>query len=824
MDAPDKLLLEKRLEDARNKLARINDERRQVLDEISVLEKKSAIVQNNQNIPHLFPNAAINNYSPPEKKISLFRSLFKGREDVYPRRWENVKTGKSGYQPVCKNEWIRGLCQKPRIKCGKCDNRELLPVTDAVIRNHLSGMEEASSSGQSRDFTIGIYPILSDDSCWFLAVDFDKATWTKDACAFLETCDKNNIAASLERSRSGNGGHVWIFFSEPIPAILARKLGSFLITATMDARPEIGFDSYDRLFPNQDTLPKGGYGNLIALPMQKKPRENGNSIFVDINLVPYEDQWAYLSSIKHVSFQAVVVIVENAEKNDKILSAHKVYIEDENIDEPWNLSPSKRKEETVIEGPLPAHISMVSSNQIYIPKDCLSPSLQNRFIHTAAFQNPEFYKAQAMRLPVYDKPRIISCAENFPKHLAIPRGCLDEIIRLLISLKIQYSIQDERNSGSPIHVEFKGKLRPEQELAAAAMMNHDTGVLSATTAFGKTVIAAYLIAKRGVNTLVLVHRQQLLDQWLSQLSCFLGIKPAEIGKIGAGKRNPIGLIDVAVIQSLSKKAVVDDLVGGYGHLIVDECHHIPARTFEIVSRQCKAKYVTGLSATVARKDGHHPIIFMQCGEVRYRVDARSQASSQAVDHKVVLRKTNFTLPETLSRTDKISINDIYLALAADERRNDLIFEDILMALEQKRSPILITERKDHLLYFSNRLASFARNVITFYGGMGSKQRKKIADKMKSISDDQERVLLSTGRYLGEGFDDSRLDTLFLTMPISWKGTLAQYVGRLHRHHSGKSDVVVYDYVDSEVPMLMRMMNRRIRGYKAIGYEIDEGHE
>jgi superfamily II DNA or RNA helicase len=263
-----------------------------------------------------------------------------------------------------------------------------------------------------------------------------------------------------------------------------------------------------------------------------------------------------------------------------------------------------------------------------------------------------------MRLPVYDKPRIISCAENFPKHLAIPRGCLDEIIRLLISLKIQYSIQDERNSGSPIHVEFKGKLRPEQELAAAAMMNHDTGVLSATTAFGKTVIAAYLIAKRGVNTLVLVHRQQLLDQWLSQLSWFLGIKPAEIGKIGAGKRNPTGLIDVAVIQSLSKKAVVDDLVGGYGHLIVDECHHIPARTFEIVSRQCKAKYVTGLSATVARKDGHHPIIFMQCGEVHYRVDARSQASSQAVDHKVVLRKTNFTLPETLSRTDKISINDI----------------------------------------------------------------------------------------------------------------------------------------------------------------------
>ncbi|MGE5606834.1 MAG: TOTE conflict system archaeo-eukaryotic primase domain-containing protein [Bacteroidota bacterium] len=749
----------------------------------------------------------INNQSPPEVKIALFRSLFRGREDVYPKRWENRSKGTSGYSPACKNEWIRGLCNKPKIKCNDCSNRVFLPVTNEVIYRHLTSPA-----------TIGVYPLLNDETCWFLAVDFDKESWKDDVSAFLETCKKIKIPAALERSRSGNGGHVWFFFSEPIPAILARKLGSFLITETLESRPEVGLDSYDRFFPNQDTMPQGGLGNLIALPLQQQPREQGNSVFLNEKFSSYEDQWAYLASLERIRPKTVNEIVDKAVIEGKVIGVS-LLPEENDQDQPWNNTQTK-KSLSAITGPFPKELSIVISNQVYIPKNHLSPSLKNRLIQIAAFQNPEFYKKQAMRLPTFDQPRVIGCAQNFSKYIGLPRGCHNEITELLTSLGIRVTTVDERNPGRPIDYAFQGVLRPEQQEAAHSLLNHDIGVLSAATAFGKTVVAGYLITKRAVNTLIVVHRQQLLEQWISRLSMFLNINPKDIGRIGAGKYQPTGIIDVALMQSLVKDNLVDDIVQDYGYLIIDECHHISAASFEQVARQCKARYVNGLSATVVRKDGRHPIIFMQCGPVRFRTNDCKQALSRPFSHRVVKRETDFHLPDVLALEPKPSIQDIYSVLITDEKRNDRIFDDVLKALDDKRSPVLITERKEHLAYFEERLSRFAKNVIVLQGGMSLKQRQDVMMKLSDIPDNEERIILTTGRYLGEGFDDARLDTLFLTMPISWKGTLAQYAGRLHREHDQKKEVIIYDYVDPEVPMLLKMWKRRIKGYQVIGYRIE----
>ena len=404
----------------------------------------------------------------------------------------------------------------------------------------------------------------------------------------------------------------------------------------------MGFDSYDRLFPSQDTLPEGGFGNLIALPFQRIPRAKGNSVFVDENEHPYPDQWAFLSSVERIGLEQIKAIVEGAINEGGILGVRYVST-DENEAEPWLLSPSRRAPDKKILGPLPDNVDLVLGNQIYINKTVLPPALRNKLIRLAAFQNPEFYKAQAMRLPTYDKPRIIHCCEDFPNHIGLPRGCLEDIRNLLNSLGVAPSIIDERYSGNPLAAKFTGKLRPEQQMAAEAMAEHDTGVLAASTAFGKTVVAVYLIAVRAVNTLVLVHHKQLLEQWVARLSTFLDLPADAIGVIGGGRRKPTRIVDVAMIQSLSRKGVVDDIVANYGHLIVDECHHVSARSFEVVTRQCKAKYVTGLSATVIRKDGHHPIIFMNCGPVRYKVGDRKHAAKRSFSHEVIVRKTRFKM-------------------------------------------------------------------------------------------------------------------------------------------------------------------------------------
>ena len=577
---------------------------------------------------------AVHHGSPPEQKIALFRSLFRGREDVYPRRFESRSSGKSGYSPVCANEWATGVCEKPRVKCATCQHRNFLPVTDDVIHQHLVGAD-----AQGGDFVAGVYPMLLDESCYFLAIDMDKSGWRDDAVAVLETCQRIEIPAVLERSRSGNGGHIWIFFETAIPASIARRLGSHLLTETMERRPDVGLDSYDRFFPNQDTLPRGGFGNLIALPLQKRPREAGNSVFVDDALEPYADQWAAMSSIERMSRAAVEVIVRNAGQTGRIIDVRVASGED---DEPWTLPPSRRRRDLNISGELPTRLDLTLSDQIYISKEGLPPTLRNALLRLAAFQNPEFYKAQSMRLPTWGKPRIIGCAEDHPRHLALPRGCYEDVKTLLDDLKVDVSTHDERVCGEPIDLSFQGELRPEQKTAVRKLMEHDNGVLSATTAFGKTVVAAWMIARRGVNTLVLVHRRQLLDQWVERLSEFLGISPKDIGRIGGGRKKQTGRVDVATIQSLVRKGVVKDCVADYGHVIVDECHHLSAHSFELVARRTKARYILGLSATVARKDGHHPIIFMQCGPMRHRVDAKAEAIARPFQHSVIVRPTGFS--------------------------------------------------------------------------------------------------------------------------------------------------------------------------------------
>ncbi len=802
------ILLQKALQEC----ARLREENRKLREQLGLVQAEEP------SAPYVpSPKPAITNKAKQEEKIALFRSLFRGREDVYAVRWEG-KNGKSGYSPACAHEWDRFFCRKPQIKCSACDNRELLPLTDEVIFQHLSGK-----------VIVGVYPILKDETCRFLAVDFDGKSFQDDAKAFMDTCWEKGVPAVMERSRSGDGIHVWIFFEDIIPAIQARKLGSALLTWTMERRPEIGLASYDRLFPNQDTLPKGGYGNLIALPLQRGPRELGNSVFIDRDLTPFPDQWAFFSSVRRMRAAEVASVVNEAGASGDIIAVRLSIGDDEEGDDPWTLPPSRRKREKPLEGPLPDKTRLVISDLIYLEKEGMPAGMRNRLLRLAAFQNPEFYRAQAMRLSTFGKPRIIACAEDYPRHIGLPRGCFDDVMHFMKENGIAAEVVDERNTGVPILASFHGELNQLQQQAADAMLSHDIGVLAAATAFGKTVVAAWLIAKRGVNTLVLVHRRQLMDQWVERLKAFLEFLPEAdqnkrcrtVGQIGGGKESRTGIIDVAVIQSLSRKGEVKDLVGEYGQVIVDECHHVSAFSFEQVLKRVKARYVLGLTATPIRKDGQHPIIMMQCGPIRFRVSAKKQAAERPFGHIVIPRTTSFRIP---SGIEEPGIQDVYAALVADEQRNSMIFDDLLNSLEAGRSPLLLTERTEHLEHFAGRLKGFAKNVITLRGGMGKKQRRELAERIAAVPEGEERVLIGTGRYIGEGFDDARLDTLFLALPISWKGTLQQYSGRLHRLHGNKKVVKIYDYVDEHVPTLMRMYGRRLKGYKAIGYSVQEGNE
>ncbi len=784
--------LEQEQQQGRERLATLRAELAAIALPISI--SSTSTVQPSADIP-----------TTPKGKILLFRKLFRGRKDVYPLLWISSKTGRKGYSPACGNEWVRGICEKPRVKCSECPNQAFLPLGDKVVLDHLQGRH-----------SIGVYPMLKDETCWFLAADFDKESWLDDVAAFVETCQGLGVPTAIERSRSGNGAHVWFFFESPVPAVIARRMGCYLITETMAHHHQLDMSSYDRLFPNQDTLPRGGFGNLIALPLQYEPRQTGNSVFLDLNFQPHPNQWTYLASLTRMEPSNVKSIADEASQRGKVVGVRFGSKDEKEKDEaPWKRLPSRHSEKIRITEPTPEKVHAVLAQRLFVDKTDLPSPLLNQIKRLAAFQNPEFYKKQNMRLSTALTPRVISCAEEFSRHIALPRGCKDELVALLHHCGSKLVIDDQRNSGEVLNVRFSGKLTATQKQAASALCKHETGVFVAPPGIGKTVIGTWLIAERQHNTLVLVHRQPLLDQWVEQLALFLELETKEIGRIGGGKRKPNGRLDVAMIQSLVRKENVNDLVANYGHVIVDECHHLPAVSFERVLNEVKARFITGLTATPQRRDGHHPITEMQLGPVRFTIDARNQAAKLTFNHNLIIRQTGIKID------DNLRIQEIYRHLATDEQRNHLIFNDVLQALEEGRSPIVLTERKDHLNYFASQFQNFTRNLIILQGGKTAKKRREELNRLASIPDDEERLVLATGRYIGEGFDDARLDTLFLTLPVSWKGTLIQYAGRLHRLHPDKTEVRIYDYVDSDVPMLARMFERRLRGYRAIGYGIQE---
>lgn len=601
----------------------------------------------------------------PTEKVMLFRALFRGRDDVYPKLWTNRKTGRTGYAPACSNEWVRGICEKPRVKCGACPNQAFIPVTEQTLLDHLQGHD-----------VVGVYPMLSDETCWFLAADFDKSTWRDDVQAFVETCVVHGVPASVERSRSGNGAHVWSFFTHPVAANVARKMGCYLITETMARRHELSMKSYDRLFPNQDTIPRGGFGNLIALPLQHEPRKRGNTVFLNDRLESHPDQWAYLSSVRRMLSTAVEEIAREATREGQVIGVRLSETADGEKEDsaPWTRSPSGRSRAVKITEPILKTIRGVLAQRLFVEKAGLPSSLLNQVKRLAAFQNPEFYKKQGMRLSTAMAPRVINCAEDFPAHVALPRGCVPDLEHALGGLGSELVLGDQRTHGVPLELSFRGQLTPVQQKAAKALLEHDIGVLVAPPGIGKTVLGTYLVAKRGCSTLILVHRRPLLDQWVAQLAMFLGIEARDIGRIGGGKRKPNGLLDVAMIQSVVRKRVVEDLVADYGNVIVDECHHVPAVSFERVLAEVKARYVTGLTATPQRRDGHHPISNMQLGPVRFSVDPKSQAARHPFEHRLLIRETAFSASPL--QTD-VSIQDLYRALASDKSRHDLIIGDVI---------------------------------------------------------------------------------------------------------------------------------------------------
>lgn len=734
-----------------------------------------------------------------QEKISIYAAYFKGRDDVYPYlSIDKTNPDKKYYIPACINEWKQGVCNKTMGKpCRSCQYRENKPLTMDVIKRHIYNNQ-----------TIGIYPMLDDETCYFLAFDFDdkkdEDNIKEDVLAFISVCDKYGVPISIEKSRSGKGIHVWVFFDDRIKALTARKLGSLLLSKTMEIRDNLKIDSFDRMFPNQDFLPKGGYGNLIALPFQTEPAKYGNTIFIDRNFIPIKKQFEYL---KHV----VKLSKEDVFEKIKILSSETIDVSHQDLNIKEEVKNKKKNNFK-----FPQKINIILDDMIYIDKADLNAGIKNSFRRLAIFANPEFYKKQRMRMSVYNIPMVIDCSKEDEKYLKIPRGTYEYLCDLCNDQNVKIKVVDKRNCGDKIDIKFNGKLSEEQELSLYKMLEYDTGILHAPTVFGKTVICCRMIAEKKVNTLIITHTLQLLKQWKDRLSEFLDIN--EVGQIGGGKNILTNKIDVASIKTIWNNGKFNDIVKNYGMIIIDECHHLAAFTYESAVNTVNAKYVYGVTATPDRENGHTPIIKMQCGDIRYEVDFKKFNKELNIPMKVFVKNSHLSFVDK-NITD-YTINEINNFIVKDVVRNDKIIEDVKNQFKKGKNILVLTERIEHMEYFGEKLSKLTNNIFLYHGGLGNKILRKYDELKEEIAlNNDNKIIVATDSYIGEGFDDSSLDVLFLTMPISGITKVTQYTGRLHRKNKDKKEILVYDYVDDNFRQTRNMFEKRKKTYEKLGYEI-----
>ncbi len=742
-----------------------------------------------------------------DEKVALFLKLFRAREAIFPKLWENKAKGTKGYSPACNNEWVRGVCGKPplgKVKCSECPNQAFTKLDEQAVRDHLQGK-----------YTIGTYAIRENDSCIFLAADFDGGGWKQDVLAYRAAARELGIQVEIEKSRSGNGAHAWIFFAEPIAARMARQLGTVIVARTHASKHTMGLDTYDRFFPNQDTLPKGGFGNLIALPLQKGPRDKGNSIFLDENLDSASNQWAALTDSRQLTSNEVHSLVI---RNLSVKTFTSVLFEDQAIASAEHALDSGNQK--VIAGSYPGQIEIEYGAQISVTTTDLPSSILSAMKRTAIFANPKFFELERMRFSTWKTPRFIFCGESRVNQLILPRGSLDACLEIAKKAGSSVVLKDNRPRFPKIAVEFNGELSDEQKKAVSVVAKTDIGVLVAPPGAGKTVMGCYLIAKRKTSTLVLVHRMPLLEQWRAQISEFLGVDQKKMGIFGGARKKQTHEIDIGMLPTFAKIENPEEILSQYGQIIIDECHHIPAVSFESVLKKIPTRYVLGLTATPYRKDGHQAIIHMQCGPVRYEV---KEVDGPKLTKRVIVRETSFKMPEDSGPQPPIHL--VWEKLVADPARLEIVAHDLRKSLEAGRFPLVISERKEHLALsskvFEQKLADLKVKSFVLVGGLGKKARATILSEIQSAPKSGIKpYILATGSFIGEGFNLPALDTLIIAMPISFKGKLIQYAGRLHRASPGKSEAIIYDYLDASNALTVSMFRKRLVAYRKMEYQIE----